>query len=335
MFKEIHSVTTMTPQRISFVGGGTDLPDFYRINGGSVLSSTINKYIYVTVKRHSKLFEENYRLSYSITEHVNSIQDIQNEIARECLNLINIDGPLYISTAADLPAQSGLGSSSSFAVGLLHALHVMRGENVSAIQLAEEACYIEINRLKRPIGKQDQYAAAFGGLNFFEFQKNENVKILPIALNKDVEKILFNDALLFWTGMQRESQTILSVQAKGIKDNIEILEKMAKQAEQLQNDLQSNNINLKKIAQYIKYGWELKESLAEGITNKVISDAYKEAINSGAEGGKLLGAGGGGFLYFLAEKIHHEKIITTLNQMPVVPVKFEPRGSAVTSILRV
>ena len=162
-------VTTITPQRISFAGGGTDFPDFYLKNGGAVVSATIDKFVYVTVKRHSELFREKYRLSYSQTEHVDEIDSIENDIARECLRFLNVDPPLFISTTSDLPVSSGLGSSSSFAVGLLLALHNLRGESVTAGQLAEEACHIEIEVLGKPIGKQDQYAAAFGGLNFYEF----------------------------------------------------------------------------------------------------------------------------------------------------------------------
>ena len=164
------AVTTITPQRLGFAGGGTDLPAFYRQHGGAVLSSAIDKYIYVTVKRHSPLFNENYRLSYSKTEHVNSLDEIENDIARECLRLVDVEPPLFIATASDLPVSSGLGSSSSFAVGLLYALHTLRGEDVSAGQLAEEACHVELNVLGHPIGKQDQYAAAFGGLNYISFQ---------------------------------------------------------------------------------------------------------------------------------------------------------------------
>ena len=152
------AITTITPQRISFVGGGTDLPSFYSKNGGGVISASINQYVYVTVKQHSPLFEEAYRLSYSKTEHANKLDEIENKIARECLRLIGIDPPLYISTSADLPASSGLGSSGDFAVGLLNALHHFKDQPVSPAQLAEEACEVEIKVLGHPIGKQDQYA---------------------------------------------------------------------------------------------------------------------------------------------------------------------------------
>ena len=162
-------VTTTAPLRISFVGGGTDLPAFYENEPGAVLSSAIDKNIYVTVKRMGRLFDAKYRLNYSITENVNSLDDMENHIARECLRLVPVKPPLYIGTVADVPASSGLGSSSCFAVALLQALHLMRGERVSDIQIAEEACFVEINALQRPVGKQDHYAATFGGMNVFQF----------------------------------------------------------------------------------------------------------------------------------------------------------------------
>ena len=208
------TVTTITPQRISFVGGGTDLPSFYTKHGGAVISSAINQYVYVTVKQHSPLFNEAYRLSYSKTEHVNALDDIENSIARECLRLVNVEPPLYVATAADLPASSGLGSSSSFAVGLLNALHLLKGERVSPAQLAEEACEIEINILGNPIGKQDQYAAAFGGLNHIIFNKNGRVEIDHLVLHNNIINEIFENSLLIWTGIQRDAASILSKQNK-------------------------------------------------------------------------------------------------------------------------
>src|SRR3989338_8599158 len=204
-----HAVTTITPQRLSFVGGGTDLPDFYRKHGGAVVSTTIDKYIYVTVKRHSRLFNEAYRLSYSKTEHVDSLDEIENDVARECLRLVHVAPPLFIATASDLPASSGLGSSSSFAVGLLYALHALRGEDVSVGQLAEEASHVEIKMLGHPIGKQDQYAAAFGGLNYITFNSNGRVHLDPLWLPNGGADALFSNSMLFWTGMQREAEGIL------------------------------------------------------------------------------------------------------------------------------
>src|SRR5215813_12235302 len=208
----LRAVTTIAPLRVSLAGGGTDIVSYYGQHGGAVVSSTIDQYVYVTVKRHSPLFNENYRLSYSKTEHVDRLDDIENDIARECLRLVHVDPPLFISTAADLPALSGLGSSSSFAVGLLYALHAIKGEDVSAGQLAEEACHVEIDLLKRPIGKQDQYAAAFGGLNYISFRRDGRVRLDPLWLPNDALGKLFKASMLFWTGHQRNAAEVLAQQ---------------------------------------------------------------------------------------------------------------------------
>ena len=214
------TVTTITPQRISFVGGGTDLPSFYTNHGGGVISSAINQYVYVTVKQHSPLFDEAYRLSYSKTEHAHTLDDIENSIARECLRLVHVEPPLYIATAADLPASSGLGSSSSFAVGLLNALHLLKGERVSPAQLAEEACEVEINILGNPIGKQDQYAAAFGGLNHIIFKESGRVEIDHLVLQNNLIDEIFENSLLIWTGIQRDASSILAKQNKNVAKKI-------------------------------------------------------------------------------------------------------------------
>ena len=201
-------ITTATPQRISFAGGGTDINYFYEKHGGLVLSTTIDKFIYVTVKVHNKLFKEKYRLSYSVTEHVNELDEIKNEIARESIRFLGIDEPLYISSTSDLPALSGLASSSCFAVGLLNALHELKDEQVSLAQIAEEACHIEINVLKKPIGKQDQYAAAFGGANLFTFNSDGSVLLAPVT-NPTFFNI-FENSLLFYTEIQRSADEVLS-----------------------------------------------------------------------------------------------------------------------------
>ena len=216
-------VTTITPQRLSFAGGGTDFADFYLHHGGAVVSATIDKFVYVTVKRHSELFDEKYRLSYSLTEHVDDLDLIKNDIARECLRFLNVDPPLFISTTSDLPVSSGLGSSSSFAVGLLLALHCLRGEEVTAGQLAEEACHIEIDVLGKPIGKQDQYAAAFGGLNFYEFMKDGRVRVESLWNRVTDLQELFDSGTLYWTGVQRRAEDVLGEQQKNIPSQIEAL----------------------------------------------------------------------------------------------------------------
>src|SRR5437762_22836 len=205
-------VVTRTPLRVSFAGGGTDLSDFYEHGHGTVFSTTIDKYIYVTVKRHGPVFDEQIRLNYSKSEQVNRIDEIENDIARECLRFLEIEPPIYVSTVADLPASTGLGGSSSFAVGLLHALHTFRGERVSAGQLAEEACHVEIELLGHPIGKQDQYAAAFGGLNFFCFKPDGGVTVEPHRLRQRMIDELFDGLMMFWTGHARDSSAVLAEQ---------------------------------------------------------------------------------------------------------------------------
>ena len=206
--KKIYSVTTMTPHRISFAGGGTDYPKYYSKNGGSVINATINKYLFVTVKAHGEIFSEKYRLMYSTTELCNNVSEIKNNIARECLKLVPVKPPITISTISDLPPESGTGSSSCFTVGLLNALHAFRGERVSPAQLASEACKIEIEKLKKFSGKQDQYASAFGGINKFIFSKNGEVKISPITISSQNINNFFSKIRLLWTDLQRDSSKI-------------------------------------------------------------------------------------------------------------------------------
>src|SRR5215469_6377095 len=227
-------VVTRTPLRVSFGGGGTDIADFYERNYGAVFSTAIDKYIYVTVKRHSELFCEPIRVNYSATEQVERIDEIQNNIARECLRLLKVDPPIYISTVGDLPASTGLAGSSAFAVGLLHALHAYRGERVTPGQIAEEACHIEIDVLKEPIGKQDQYAAAFGGLNFFRFNPGGAVTVEPVRVRTSFLEDLFDHVLMFWTGIQRDASSVLIEQKKNTSSKLDFLKKMRDHAHQMQ-----------------------------------------------------------------------------------------------------
>jgi D-glycero-alpha-D-manno-heptose-7-phosphate kinase len=321
-------VTTMTPLRMSFVGGGSDFSEFYLREGGAVLSTAIDKYIYVTVKGHSPLFGEAYRINYSVTERASSLDDIENDIARECLRLVPVEPPLYVSTAADLPANSGLASSSAFAVGLLYALHMMRGEDVSAGQLAEEACTVEIERLRRPIGKQDQYAAAFGGLNLIEFHRDEMVTLDPIWLGDDKLERLFTSSLVFWTGIQRNAATVLTEQRARINDTREIIAAMRDDAWQLRSLLR-NGFDLKKFGALLDRNWRRKCELATLVSDESIDRWYEMALAAGAFGGKLLGAGGGGFLYLVAPPERHPPIRTALAQLPEIAFAYEPRGSRV------
>ncbi len=320
-------ILTRTPLRVSFAGGGTDLPVFYECQDGAVLSTAINKYVYVTVKRHSELFGEPIRLNYSETEQVKNIDEIKNDIARECLRFLEIEPPIYISTVADIPAASGLGSSSSFAVGLLNALHGLRGDRVSAGQLAEEAAHIEIEVLKRPMGKQDHYAAAFGGLNYICFFSNGRVSIEPQHRQKvDMDK-LFDHILMFWTGMGRNSSSILSEQQRNTASKMDSLLAMREHAMEIRTLLMQNDLNLPEFGKVLDNSWQFKRQLASSITNDQIDQWYQLAMAAGAIGGKLCGAGGGGFLLFIVTPEHQESVRRSLADLTEISVGYESQGS--------
>lgn len=322
-------IMTRTPLRVSFAGGGTDLADFYEREPGVVLSTAINQYIYVTVKRHGSVFNESIRLNYSKSEQVQTIDQIENDIARECLKLLEIEPPIYVSTVADLPASTGLGGSSSFAVGLLNALHAFRGERVSAGQLAEEACHIEIDVLKQPIGKQDQYAAAFGGLNCFSFKAGGTVTVEPQRLNNGGLKHLFDSIMMFWTGHQRDSSSVLSEQKANTPDKMDSLLRMREHAFALQELCSSPDFSIDTFGAVLHETWKLKRGLSSKITTSQIDRWYDAAMSAGAAGGKLCGAGGGGFLLFIAAPEKHDAVRRALGGLTQVPVVHEVHGSQV------
>ena len=319
-------VVTRTPLRISFAGGGTDLPGFYERGHGAVLSTTIDKYLYVTIKRHGELFGEPIRLSYSETERVSRIGDIKNAIARECLRLLDVELPIYISTVADLPDFSGLGSSSSFAVGLLNALHAWRGERVSAGQLAEEASSIEIDVLRRPIGKQDHYAAAFGGLNFFCFRPDGSVTVEAQRVATGALDQLFSHLLMFWTGIKRDAGTILTEQRQNTAQRLPVLEAMREHARRLQTLLR-NGFDPLEFGRILDETWTLKRQMASQITNSRIDAWYERARRAGAAGGKICGAGGGGFLLLVMPPSRRDAVRAALTELTEVPIRYESQGS--------
>ena len=319
-------VMTRTPLRVSFAGGGTDIRDFYKHDGGAVFSTTIDKYVYVTVKRHGTLFNEAYRLNYAETEHTTNLDDIRNDIARECLRLVPVEPPLYISTVADLPAASGLGSSSSFAVGLLRALHAMCGERVSAAQLVDEAVHVEVNVLGHPIGKQDQAAAAFGGLNFIRFQPDGRVSLEPHSPVSETLATLFSHIQMFWTGVTRNSQAVLSEQKRNTDAKMAFLSTMRDQAEELSR-LVRGEFDIETFGRTLHAGWQIKRELASTISNPQINTWYENAYQVGAFGGKLCGAGGGGFLLFIASPNCQAAIRRTLSDLTEIQVGYEPRGA--------
>lgn len=332
MSRSNHSVTTMTPLRVSFMGGGTDFPKYYLENGGLVVSAGIRFHVYVTVMRHSPLFGEKYRISYSETERRTDRDTIENDVVRGCLELLNIDEPLHISTSADMPAKSGLGSSSSFAVGLLLALHALRGEDVSAATLADEACRVELNIIGKPIGKQDQYAAAFGGLNAFHFQPSGRVLVEPIAqdsLGTDITDGLF----LVWTGVERKAEQILADQDQRTKVNMQQLDAMKGLAAELLGELHDFSLTLPRLAELLNEGWTMKRNLSNSISNSAVEEFWDELLDAGAVGGKLLGAGGGGFMLSVVPQHRRANFITRLRDKNPLPLKVDPLGARILNIV--
>jgi D-glycero-alpha-D-manno-heptose-7-phosphate kinase len=321
-------IVTRTPLRISFAGGGTDLPVFYESADGAVFSTAIDKYVYVTVKRHSELFLEPVRVNYSKTEQVNHIDEIQNDIARECLKFLEIEPPIYVSTVADVPASTGLGGSSSFAVGLLHALHAFKGERVSAAQLAEEATHIEIEVLREPIGKQDQYAAAFGGLNLFCFGKN-GVTVQPQHVSQRKLDELFSNIMLFWTGIRRDASSVLSDQSRRTSSKVDSLMLMRAQAYRLHAMMSNGAIDPMAFGGVLHESWVLKRGLTPLISSESIDHWYQLAREAGAAGGKICGAGGGGFLLLIVKPEHREAVRNALSELREMPIRPEVYGSRV------
>ena len=318
-------VVTKTPLRVSFAGGGTDLPGFYEREYGAVLSTTIDKFLYVTVKRHGALFEP-IRLNYSETELVERVEEIRNGIARECLRSLRIDPPIYISTVADLPEFSGLGSSSAFAVGLLHALHAYQGRRVSAGQLAEEAAHIEIDVLKRPIGKQDHYAAAFGGLNLFCFMPDGSVTVEPQQPARGGLDRLLEHSLMLWTGIRRDAGAVLSEQQQNTSGRLDELQAMRQHAKQLQA-LMRNGFDPLEFGLILDQTWQLKRRLASTISSPRIDAWYDRARAAGAVGGKICGAGGGGFLLLIMPRDRREAVRAALQELTEVRIGYEAQGS--------
>lgn len=321
-------IITQTPFRLSFAGGGTDLEAFYKHDFGAVFSVTLNHHIYVTVHRR---FEDNFRVSYSKTEFSNTVSEIPHELVRESMLSAGINQPLEVTTIADVPAGTGLGSSSTLTVGLLNAFRAVSGNVSSCANLAELACGIEIDTLGNPIGKQDQYAAAFGGMNYMRFNSDGTVRVDRIPCERDVIKHIESHSLMIYTDQQRSASKILEKQTQGTVDKLAVLTEMRDMAGEMKN-IVSSGANMQDFGRLLDEGWRLKRSLGFGITNGLIDDWYEAAKKAGAIGGKLLGAGGGGFLYFIAPPERHERIIAALGNPKTLPVSFDSQGSRVVFI---
>jgi len=297
-------IITRTPFRISFVGGGTDLSSYYRTGYGAVVSATIDKYMYITV---NKRFDDSIRVSYSTTEIVESVDDIKHDIVREALKMTGITKGIEITSISDIPAGTGLGSSSSFAVGLLNALYIYKGQQRSAHELAEKACKLELEVLGHPIGKQDQFAAAYGGVNYYQFNGDESVTYRPMNLSTaDLERM--NGKLSMWyTGINRSADDILVQQNKDTSGKLDVLDFMRDQAGIMADNLAENGFS-ESFGNMLHEGWLKKKSITSSISNGRIDELYQTAIRNGAKGGKLLGAGGGGFLLFYCDADKHDDL---------------------------
>lgn len=321
-------IISRTPLRMSFVGGGSDLPAFYREHGGAVVSTAIDKYIYVTV---NPKFDNGIRVSYSVTEEVEEVAAIKHALVREALKFLELDGGIEITTIADIPSRgTGLGSSSSFTVGLLNVLNAFRHRYVSSDQLGQDSCRIEIDICGEPIGKQDQYAAAFGGFNLIEFKPDDSVLVSPIICHPETLRALEAGIMVFYTGITRSASSLLRQQSQDLADSVDKrlgMQRMVELAYLLRDEMQRDNVEA--FGQILHENWELKKGMTAGVSSPDIDRWYAEARAAGALGGKLLGAGAGGFLMFYAPPERHEAIRKALPELREVPMGFEPLGSRI------
>lgn len=323
-------IITKTPFRISFIGGGSDLPSFYLKRRGAVISTTINKFMYIS--SHSFFNRKAFQLKYSKTELVNNVNQIQHPIFREVLRKFKIKGGLEFSSNADIPNGTGLGSSSVFTVGLLHNLYTYESKHVDKRTLAESACEIEIDILKEPIGKQDQYACAFGGLNLIEFNPDNRVCVEPIAISARNREILEKNILMFYTKTQRSASKILKEQNKVMADadKMGLVAEMVPYVYKLRDALYKGELDY--LGEVLHKGWSLKKGILKEISNPQIEYYYKKGLRAGAIGGKLLGAGGGGFLLFYCPLEKQDKLRNALNKLFELKFSFSHEGSKVIYI---
>ena len=320
-------IITRTPFRISFAGGGSDLRNYYEKFGGSVVSVSINKYIYLSMHPY---FEENeYLLKYSKTEQAKSLEEIQHPIIRTVFKDYGIRG-VDFNSSADIPSGTGLASSSAFTVGLINLCNAYTDQYMNKEVIAEKACKVEIEDLKEPIGKQDQYACACGGLNFIEFYKDGVVDVEKLYLQSDAYHVLEKNLLMFYTGKTRSAGSILAEQKKNTTNDeakIKNLHKMVQLSKDLKEELLKGNTNA--MGEILHSGWMYKKELADGISNPEIDYYYDLAIKNGALGGKLLGAGGGGFLLFYVEEQHRSRVRRALSDLKEIDFKFDNKGTSV------
>lgn len=324
-------IITRTPLRISFAGGGTDLPSYYRAHGGgAVTSAAIDRYIHVLV---STKFDHTIRAAYSHTENVEHLDQLQHGLIREAMRRTGVTSGVEVHTVADIPSEgTGLGSSSTLTVGLLQALYAYRGILKDPAELAHEACEIEINQLKGTVGKQDQYIAAFGGVQYFEFHPDETVRSVPIPISAADRDALGAHLSLFYTGQTRRAQGLLEGQSARTKENVPSLERMRALATEARDAIAASD--WQRLGAVLDEGWRLKRGLTDGITSSAIDELYDQAKAAGAYGGKIAGAGGGGFLLLVHPPDRTRQIEAALSPRPRTPVRISAEGSRILFVGR-
>lgn len=323
-------IISRTPLRISLAGGGSDLPAFWKRETGAVTSLAINKYIYITV---NKKFDDKIRASYSRTEIVDHVDELQHELIREALKLVGIASGIEITSISDIPSQgTGLGSSSTYTVGLLNALYTYLGKHAGARRLASEACWIEIDLCGKPIGKQDQYIAAFGGLQHIQFNPDGSVFVDPVVCKPETKRKLDEYLLMLYTGLTRSADTILAEQQENLAQNDKhrITRRLVNIAREMRDALTANDVEA--VGELLHDAWMEKRKLASGITNAHIDEWYETARKHGAIGGKIAGAGAGGFLVLFVPPEKQGDVIAALPALRPVPFALEPQGSKIIYI---
>ena len=322
-------IISKTPFRISFFGGGTDYPEWYHENGGSVLATTIDKYCYISCRHLPPFFEHKHRIVYSKIESVKTTEEIQHPVVRAVLSNLSITDGLEIHHDADLPARSGLGSSSSFTVGLINVLNALKGLQISKQDLAKQATYIEQEVLKETVGSQDQVLAAFGGFNRIDFHPDDSFNISPVIINKDLVEQLQSHMLLFFTGLSRFSSDIARDKVSNFTNRFQELTQIKEMVDEGMSILQSPSTPIMDLGKLMHESWKLKRSLSVKVSTPKIDEIYEAGIKAGATGGKILGAGGGGFILFFAEPKNHKKIRERLKSLVHVAFHFDDMGSKI------
>jgi len=317
-----------TPYRISFFGGGTDYPAWYNENGGAVLATSINHYCYITCRNLPPFFRHKHRIVYSVIEDVRETDHIKHPAVRECIKFMQIQHGLEIHHDGDLPARAGLGSSSSFTVGLLHALHALRGEMPTRLQLALEAIRVERDLIAENVGSQDQMTAAFGGLNLIRFEPGDRILVQPLTLRPARIHTLAAHLMLFFTGFSRHASEIAAEQIKNIPNKRDELQTMRAMVDQALEILRGDG-DIREFGRLLHQSWLLKRSLSTKISSPHLDEIYAKAMRSGALGGKLLGAGGGGFMLFFVEPERQGELLKAMGNLLHVPFVFESLGSQI------